>query len=86
MSDTHNKVVLKIVDTKLVLEFDVAVQVARLLCGQNLQRLSHDYVKDPTSGNYAYQDRIAKVNMGEVSVSFIPAVDYFRFCEEGDKE
>lgn len=80
-----NKVILRIMDTKLVLEFDAAVQVARLLCAENLQKMTRDYVKDEITGNYGYVDRVSKVNMEEVSVSFIPAVDYFRLCEEGDK-
>lgn len=79
-----NKVVLKICDTKLVLDFDAAANIARLLCAENLQQLTQDYRKEP-SGNYGYHDQIKKVNMGEVSLSFIPAVDYFRLCEEGDK-
>jgi hypothetical protein len=80
-----NKAILKIADTKLVLEFDVAVQVARILCAENLQKLTQEYKKDEVSGNYGYVDRISKVKMDEVAVSFIPAVDYFRLCEEGDK-
>lgn len=85
MNDDSTKVILKICDTKIVLDVEVAIQVARLLCGQNLQRLEHTYRKDEVSGNYGYVDSIKKVRMEEVSVSFIPAVDYFRLCEEGDK-
>ena len=85
MNDDPAKVILKICDTKLVLDVDTAMKVAKELCSQNLQRLEHTYRKDEVSGNYGYVDSIKKVKMEEVSVSFIPAVDYFRLCEEGDK-
>lgn len=84
--DIQPKVVLRILEASLVVDADVAMQVARLLCGQNLQKHERKYVKDEVSGNYGYVDAIRKANIGDVNVAFLPAVDYFRYCQEGDKE